>query len=65
MLCADRSEDGSAYFFLNRGKPSTHIAALSQLSDEELKENVPPVLQRLIETADHILKGDKNENCAS
>ena len=53
------------YFFLNRGKPSTHIAALSQLSDEELKENVPPVLQRLIETADHILKGDKNENCAS
>ncbi len=49
------------YFFLNRGKPSTHIAALSQLSDEELKENVPPVLQRLIETADHILKGDKNE----
>lgn len=41
------------------------IAALSQLSDEELKENVPPVLQRLIETADHILKGDKNENCAS
>lgn len=53
------------YFFLNRGKPSTHIAALSQLSDEELKENVPLVLQRLIETADHILKGDKNENCAS
>ena len=50
------------YFFLKRGKPSTHIAALSQLSDEELKENVPPVLQRLIETADHILKGDKNEN---
>ncbi|WP_455152143.1 ATP-dependent nuclease [Butyricicoccus sp.] len=53
------------YFFLNRGKPSTHIAALSQLSDEELKENIPPVLQRLIETADHILKGDKNDNCAS
>lgn len=57
--------NGGEYFFLNRGKPSTHIAALSQLSDEELKENVPPVLQRLIETADHILKGDKNENCAS
>ena len=53
------------YFFLNRGKPSTHIAALSQLSDEELKENVPPVLQRLIEAADHIIKGDKNENCTS
>ena len=53
------------YFFLNRGKPSTHIAALSQLSDEELKENIPPVLQRLIEAADHIIKGDKNENCTS
>lgn len=50
---------------MNRGKPSTHIAALSQLSDEELKENIPPVLQRLIEAADHILKGDKNENCTS
>lgn len=53
------------YFFLNRGKPSTHIAALSQLSDEELQENIPPVLQRLIEAADHILNGDKNENCTS
>ena len=41
------------------------LREISQLSDEELKENVPPVLQRLIETADHILKGDKNENCAS
>lgn len=47
------------YFFLNRGKPSTHIAVLSRLSDEALQDNIPPVLKRLMETAEHILKGDK------
>nr|WP_326184207.1 AAA family ATPase [uncultured Oscillibacter sp.] len=53
------------YFFLNRGKPSTHIAALSRLSDEMLKDNIPPVLQRLIEASERALKGDKNESCTS
>ena len=38
----------------------THISSWTE-ENEELKENVPPVLQRLIETADHILKGDKVE----
>ena len=47
------------YFFLNRGKPSTHIAVLSRLSDEAIKNNIPPVLKRLMETAECILKGDK------
>lgn len=47
------------YFFLNRGKPSTHIAVLSCLSDEAIKNNIPPVLERLIKTAERILKGDK------
>lgn len=47
------------YFFLNRGKPSTHIAVLSRLSDEAIKDNIPPVLKRLMETAECILKGDK------
>lgn len=47
------------YFFLNRGKPSTHIAVLSRLSDETIKDNIPPVLKRLIEAAKRILKGDK------
>ncbi len=50
------------YFFLNRGKPSTHISVLSRLSDETIKSNIPPVLKRLIEAAEHIIKGDKNEN---
>lgn len=47
------------YFFLNRGKPSTHIAVLSRLSDEAIQDNIPPVLKRLMETAENILKGDK------
>lgn len=47
------------YFFLNRGKPSTHITVLSQLSDEAIKDNIPPVLKRLIEAAERIIKGDK------
>lgn len=53
------------YFFLNRGKPSTHIAVLSKMDDEVLKVNIPPVLSRLITAAERILKGDKNENCTS
>ena len=47
------------YFYLNRGKPSTHIAVLSRLNDEAIKDNIPPVLGRLIEAAERILKGDK------
>ena len=47
------------YFFLNRGKPSTHIAVLSRLDDESIKNNVPPVLSRLFTAAESILKGDK------
>lgn len=47
------------YFFLNRGKPSTHIEVLSRLDDEAIKENIPPVLKRLIEAAKRTLEGDK------
>ena len=53
------------YFFLNRGKPSTHIAVLSQLDDEKLKKDIPPVLQRLMDATVRILKGDQNESGAS
>ena len=47
------------YFFLNRGKPSTHIAVLSRLSDEAIKDNIPPVLKRLINAAEQTLRGDE------
>ena len=38
------------YLFLgSRGKPAVHLSALAQLSNEELKNNCPPVYKRLIE----------------
>lgn len=36
-----------SYLFLGRGKPSTHILALSKLTDAELEAGWPLVLQRL------------------
>ncbi|WP_282775479.1 AAA family ATPase [Phaeodactylibacter xiamenensis] len=35
------------YLFLGRGKPSTHLLALSAISDQDLKDKMPNVLQRL------------------
>lgn len=51
------------YFFLNRGKPSTHIAVLSQISDAKLIEQSPEVLKRMIFAAKKIISehGDNNE----
>lgn len=43
------------YFFLNRGKPSTHILALSKLDDLDLLFNLPSVFGRLIKVADKLL----------
>ncbi|MGN6826420.1 ATP-dependent nuclease [Paucibacter sp. M5-1] len=37
------------YLFLGRGKPSTHVRALSKLKDEKLIEAMPPFLKELIE----------------
>lgn len=37
------------YLFLGRGKPSTHFAAVSGLSQEELAGRAPSVLKRLID----------------
>lgn len=37
------------YLFLGRGKPSTHVRALSKLSDEQVKAAVPKFLMALIE----------------
>ena len=45
------------YFFLNRGKPSTHVEALSQIDNAQLMKNIPKVLNRLINTAEKMLKG--------
>ncbi|HYG08989.1 MAG TPA: AAA family ATPase [Pyrinomonadaceae bacterium] len=37
-----------SYLFLNKGKPSTHILALSNITGEELKASAPAVLQQLV-----------------
>lgn len=44
------------YFFLNRGKPSTHILALSKMDDFDLLWNSPSAIDRLIKTAEKLLK---------
>ena len=50
------------YFFLNRGKPSTHIAALSTIDKETLKNSIPPVLKRLITMAGRKLKDETHDD---
>lgn len=37
------------YLFLGRGKPSTHLIALSEIKSKDLRAGVPPVLKRLVE----------------
>jgi len=53
------------YFFLNRGKPSTHIEAFSKINDDVLVATMPPVFKRLISAAEKALKEKTNENCCS
>lgn len=39
------------YLFLGKSKPSSHIYALSQIEDEQIKSKSPKVLKRLLEYA--------------
>lgn len=50
------------YFFLNRGKPSTHFSVLSSIEDAKLKEKMPPVFARLISRVENMIAGDQHEN---
>lgn len=43
------------YHFLGRGKPVTHMNALSLMDDEEIKRNTPPVLIEIFDKIDEIL----------
>jgi hypothetical protein len=36
-----------SYLFLGRGKPSTHVLALTKLTDAQIQRALPPVLARL------------------
>lgn len=51
------------YFFLNRGKPSTHIEAFSNINDERLETSLPAVFTRLVSAAEKTLKEKKYEDC--
>lgn len=46
------------YFFLNRGKPSTHIEALSKIENEEMVAFMPDIFSRIITAAEKKLQGD-------
>ena len=53
------------YFFLNRGKPSTHIEALSMINDNNLVSNMPDVFKRVFSTAEKVLKENSYEDCCT
>ena len=43
------------YFFLGRGKPTTHMQFLSTITDEELKSKIPPVFEKMVNCAENLL----------
>ncbi len=48
-----------SYFFLQRGKPSTHIEMISRISDDELLNGMPDVIKRLIDDANNQIRSCK------
>lgn len=45
------------YFFLNRGKSTTHMLMLSSIPEENLKANLPDIFSKIFNKAKSILKG--------
>lgn len=43
------------YFFLGRGKPTTHMQFSSSISDDELTRNLPPVFEKMVKRAEELL----------
>ncbi|HGK8658544.1 TPA: AAA family ATPase [Streptococcus pneumoniae] len=43
------------YFFLGRRKPTTHMQFLSSISDDELTRNLPPVFEKIVNSAEELL----------
>ena len=43
------------YFFLGRGKPTTHMQFLSSISDDELTRNLPSVFEKIVNRAEELL----------
>lgn len=53
------------YFFLNRGKPSTHIEAFLDICNGDEALQIPPVFERIIAKAEKVLEDAENEVCIS
>lgn len=53
------------YFFLNRGKPSTHIEAFLNVCNGNEELQIPPVFSRIITKAEKVLEEAGNEVCVS
>lgn len=43
------------YFFLGRGKPTTHMQFLLSISDDELTRNLPSVFEKMVKRAEELL----------
>lgn len=43
------------YFFLGRGKPTTHMQFLSSISDDELTRNLSSVFEKMVKRAEELL----------
>ena len=46
------------YFFLNRGKPSTHYQALSTIEPDGLVDSAPEVLKRVVKRCEELIEGN-------
>lgn len=50
-----------AYHFLGRGKPATHIHVLSSMSDEAIRNALPPVFTEIFERISSILDANQGD----
>jgi putative ATP-dependent endonuclease of the OLD family len=46
------------YFFLGRGKPTTHLSMFSQVEDEKLKASTPEVIEKIMNRTNNLLSGE-------
>lgn len=46
------------YFFLGRGKPTTHLLMFSQVDDETLIRSTPEIIKKIVNAADTMLRGE-------
>ncbi|UKB78633.1 ATP-dependent nuclease [Chryseobacterium sp. MEBOG07] len=49
------------YHFLGRGKPTTHIQVLSSMSNEDIRDNLPPVFTEIFGKITSLLKSNEED----